>query len=456
MLSVLDLFKISIGPSSSHTAGPMRAAHRFAQDLESWGKLVRTESLKIELYGSLAQTGKGHCTDRAILLGLTGETPDQIDPSTIGPKFARVQEHKTLRLLGTHTITLDPKTDLVFLRDQSLPAHPNAMRFTAYGSGGRALDSNVFYSIGGGFVVAEGEQSSAECESTLEEDIPYPFRTADELLSLGRQHGKAIWQMMLQNERSFRSDGEVEHGIARIWKVMKECTYRGLRTDGFLTGELKVRRRASRLYQALLNHDRTDPLELVDWINLFAIAVSEENADGGRVVTAPTNGAAGVIPAVANYYSKFIDYADDEGLLRFFLTAGAIGILCKRNASISGAEVGCQGEVGVASAMAAGGLVAALGGTNEQVEHAAEIGMEHHLGMTCDPVGGLVQIPCIERNAFGAVKAVNAARMAMSEPGDHKVSLDQVIRTMYQTGKDMQSRYKETSRAGLALNVINC
>jgi L-serine dehydratase len=420
VISVLDLFKISIGPSSSHTAGPMRAAHRFAQDLESWGKLVRTESLKIELYGSLAHTGKGHCTDRAILLGLTGETPDQLDPNTIGPKLARMREQRTLRLLGTHTVRLDPDIDIVFLGDQTLPTHPNAMRFTAYNGSGRELDSNVFYSIGGGFVVAEGEQSFEESESAPEAGIPYPFRSADELLSLGRQHDKAIWEMILQNERSFRSGEEVEHGISRIWTVMKECTYRGLRTDGFLCGGLKVQRRASRLYQALLKRHSSDPLELVDWINLFAIAVSEENADGGRVVTAPTNGAAGVIPAVANYYSKFIDYADDEGLLRFFLTAGAIGILSKRNASISGAEVGCQGEVGVASAMAAAGLVAALGGTNEQVEHAAEIGMEHHLGMTCDPVGGLVQIPCIERNAFGAVKAVNAARMAMSEPGDHK------------------------------------
>jgi L-serine dehydratase len=434
----------------------MKAARRFAQDLEAWGRLARTESLKIELYGSLALTGKGHGTDRAILLGLAGELPDQIDPNTVEPKLARIQEQRTLRLLGTHTVRLDPQRDLLFLHDQTLPLHSNAMRFHAYGMDGRELDSNVFYSVGGGFVVAEGELTNAETDSDVDIDIPFPFRNAAELLSLGRLHQKPIWEMVIENEKSGQSGEAVEHGIHRIWNVMKECTYRGLRTDGVLSGGLNVRRRAPRLYQALLERGGSDPLAVVDWINLFAIAVNEENAAGGRVVTAPTNGAAGVIPAVAHYYSKFIDHADDAGILRFFLTAGAIGILCKRNASISGAEVGCQGEVGVACSMAAGGLVAALDGTNEQVEHAAEIGMEHHLGMTCDPVGGLVQIPCIERNAFGAVKAVNAARMAMNETGVHKVSLDQVIRTMYETGKDMRRRYKETSLAGLAVNVINC
>ncbi len=456
LISVRDLFKIGIGPSSSHTVGPMKAARAFVQDLEAWGRLARTESLKVELYGSLAMTGQGHGTDRAVMLGLTGELPDQIDPSTIGPKLVRIHAQRTLRLLGTHTIRFDPAKDIVFLHDQSLPGHPNAMRFTAYNAVGHELDSNVFYSVGGGFVVAAGEQHSDEIDSVVDARIPYPFETADGLLALGEQHQKAIWEMVLENERACLSGDEVEQSISRIWNVMKECTYRGLRTDGVLSGGLGVRRRAPRLYQALLKRDGSDPLAVVDWTNLFAIAVSEENAAGGRVVTAPTNGAAGVIPAVANYYTKFIDRADDDGILRFFLTAGAIGILCKRNASISGAEVGCQGEVGVASSMAAAGLTAALGGTNEQAEHAAEIAMEHHLGMTCDPVAGLVQIPCIERNAFGAVKAVNAARLAMSDTGDHKVSLDQVIRTMDQTGKDMQSRYKETSLGGLALNVINC
>jgi len=455
-ISILDLFKIGIGPSSSHTVGPMRAARRFAQDLEAWGRLSRTESVKIELYGSLALTGKGHGTDRAILLGLMGEAPDQIDPNTIEPKLARIREQGSLRLLGTHTINFNGEKDLIFKGDQILPGHSNGMRFTAYNPDGRELDSQVFYSIGGGFIVAEGETLQEEGSSVFDLGLTYPFQTATELLFQGKHHQKLIWEMVLDNEKRFRSAEETRHGVFRIWNAMKECTWRGLRTEGVLPGGLQVPRRAPRLYRTLSDRSGLDPLTIVDWINLFAIAVNEENAAGGRVVTAPTNGAAGVIPAVAHYYQKFVDAANGEGIFRFFLAAGAIGILYKENASISGAEVGCQGEVGVACSMAAGGLVAALGGTNEQVEHAAEIGMEHNLGMTCDPIGGLVQIPCIERNAFGAVKAVNAARMAMSEMGDHKVSLDQVIRTMYQTGRDMQAKYKETSLAGLAVNVVEC
>jgi L-serine dehydratase len=455
-ISILDLFKIGIGPSSSHTVGPMRAARRFVQELEAWGRLSRTESVKIELYGSLALTGKGHGTDRAILLGLTGEVPDQIEPNTIELKLARIREQGSLRLLGTHTVNFDEAKELVFKRDQTLPNHSNGMKFTAYNRDGQELDTQIFYSIGGGFIASEGEPFQEEGPSDFDLDTTYPFRSAAELLSQGKQHQKLIWEMMLQNETTFRSAEETVHGIFRIWNAMKECTWRGLKIEGVLPGGLQVPRRAPRLYRTLAERNGSDPLAVVDWINLFAIAVNEENAAGGRVVTAPTNGAAGVLPAVAHYYQKFVDGADDQGIVRYFLTAGAIGILYKENASISGAEVGCQGEVGVACSMAAGGLVAALGGTNEQVEHAAEIGMEHNLGMTCDPIGGLVQIPCIERNAFGAVKAVNAARMAMSEMGDHKVSLDQVIRTMHQTGKDMQARYKETSLAGLAVNVIQC
>lgn len=454
MTSIFDIFKIGIGPSSSHTVGPMRAARRFAQELEACGRLVRTQVIKVDLYGSLALTGKGHRTDLAILLGLAGETPDHIDPATTKAKFSRILEHKRLSLLGKHAITLNVESDMVFHRNEVLPGHPNSMHFAAYDGDNRRLDSRTFYSIGGGFIVAEGEQQDVDNQQTP--DVPYPFRNATDLLSLGKKHEKPIWAMVLANEEISRSEEDISLGIFRFWGVMQDCTQQGFRTDGILPGGLKVRRRAPDLYRALCSRDDSDPLAVIDWVNVCAIAVNEENAAGGRVVTAPTNGAAGVIPAIVHYYRKFVAGADDEGILRFFLTAGAIGILYKENASISGAEVGCQGEVGVACSMAAGGLVAALGGTNEQVEHGAEIGMEHTLGMTCDPIGGLVQIPCIERNAFGAVKALTAARMAMNETGNHKVSLDQVIRTMHQTGKDMQTRYKETSLAGLALNVIEC
>lgn len=455
MTSIFELFKIGIGPSSSHTVGPMRAARRFTQELADKSLLANTNAVTVELYGSLALTGKGHGTDRAILLGLLGEIPDQVDPSTIDAKLNAIREEGSIRLLGVHSIAFDSQRDLIFHGNEVLPGHSNGMRFTAYDAGRKILSQQNFYSIGGGFIVAEGEQKGGDAASNRP-PVPYLFKSADDLLRLGQQRQKAIWEMVLANEMILRSRQEVEQGITRIWQAMKDCTDRGLRTQGILPGGLNVRRRAPQLFEGLSKGGSIDPLAVVDWINLFAIAVNEENAAGGRVVTAPTNGAAGVVPAVAHYYGKFIAGADEQGIFRYFLAAGAIGILYKENASISGAEVGCQGEVGVACSMAAGGLVAALGGTNEQIEHAAEIGMEHNLGMTCDPIAGLVQIPCIERNAFGAVKAVNAARMAMSEPGDHKVSLDQVIRTMFETGRDMQTRYKETSLAGLAVNVVEC
>jgi L-serine dehydratase len=432
----------------------MLAARRFVQELAADGLLCQTEALTIDLYGSLALTGKGHGTDRAILLGLLGELPDKVDPATIEAKIAKAHAQRSLHLLAQHPIAFDFEHDLSFRKNELMPGHSNGMRFAAYDWGKQTLACKIFYSIGGGFIVADGEPLRSEANSP--KSMPYPFTSAAELLRFGIQHQKSIWMLVLENEKVFRNEEEIRCGVANIWQAMKDCTYRGLRTEGTLPGGLQVRRRAPQLYQALCDRHSADPLALVDWINLFAIAVNEENAAGGRVVTAPTNGAAGVIPAVAHYYQKFVDGADEDGIFRFFLTASAIGVLYKENASISGAEVGCQGEVGVACSMAAGGLVAALGGTNEQIEHAAEIAMEHTLGMTCDPIAGLVQIPCIERNAFGAVKAVNAARMSMNETGGHKVSLDQVIRTMYQTGRDMHARYKETSLAGLAVNVVEC
>jgi L-serine dehydratase len=452
--SLFELFRIGIGPSSSHTVGPMRAARRFVQELAAADLLRQTDSITVDLYGSLADTGRGHGTDRAILLGLMGELPEQVEPATIETKITQIRRQQCIRLMGQHTIGFDPQHDLSFRRGEVLPGHSNGMRFAAYNWGKQTLACRIFYSIGGGFIVADDEQQLQKANSLASR--PYPFTSAAELLGLCKQHQKPIWALVLENEKAFRTEEEVRHGVVKIWQEMKDCTYRGLKTEGTLPGGLQVRRRAPDLYRALCDRKSAAPLAILDWINLFAMAVNEENAAGGRVVTAPTNGAAGVIPAVAHYYQKFVDLASDDGIFRFFLTASAIGFLYKENASISGAEVGCQGEVGVASSMAAGGLVAALGGTDAQTEHAAEIAMEHTLGMTCDPVAGLVQIPCIERNAFGAVKAVNAARMSMNETGGHKVSLDQVIRTMYQTGRDMQTRYKETSLAGLAVNVIEC
>ncbi|MGI8744188.1 MAG: L-serine ammonia-lyase [Bryobacteraceae bacterium] len=442
--SIFDLFKIGIGPSSSHTVGPMRAARSFTLDLD----FTRTARIQTELYGSLALTGRGHGTDRAIILGLLGEEPDKIDPARIDPLVTEARNTKRIR-----GIEFDEPRDLLFHGKTTLPGHPNGMRFTAFDATGAVVKQDVYYSVGGGFVVREGESQAA---NTAAAPLPYPFSSAAELLERADESGLSIWAVLLENEKASRTEAEIRERIALVWTVMQECTQRGLATEGILPGGLNVRRRAAQLYRNLRNANAFDALSSMDWLNVYAMAVNEENAAGGRVVTAPTNGAAGVIPAVAHYYKQFVPSATDEGIFRYFLTAGAIGILYKENASISGAEVGCQGEVGVACSMAAGGLVAALNGTNEQVEHAAEIGMEHNLGMTCDPIGGLVQIPCIERNAFGAVKAVNAARMAMTEHGGHKVTLDQVIKTMYQTGLDMQSRYKETSLGGLALNVIEC
>jgi L-serine dehydratase len=475
--SLFELFKIGIGPSSSHTMGPMRAALRFARELESTGLTSKTASIQVDLYGSLALTGHGHGTDRAILLGLSGQTPEGIDPQEIEAQLTAIRGAKALELPGRHTIAFDEAKHLIFHRDQMYPvanivSHPNGVRFSAFDRGGSLLAERVFYSIGGGFIISEAERVAAQDAPVDDETrrVPYPFHSAAELLEKAAAVNITIPQLMLANECALveggRRDEEVRRGILRIWQVMRACTQRGIDCEGILPGGLKVRRRAAKLAARLRARGSKDPLSQLDWITVYAMAVNEENAAGGRVVTAPTNGAAGVVPAVAHYYLEFVDGANEEGILRYFLTAAAIGILYKENASISGAEVGCQGEVGVACSMAAGGLVSAINGPqdtnltpaeiNDRIEHAAEIGMEHHLGMTCDPIGGLVQVPCIERNAVGAIKAVNASRMAMNESEGHKVSLDQVIKTMYQTGLDMQARYKETSLAGLALNVIEC
>jgi len=451
--SVFDLFKIGIGPSSSHTVGPMRAARQFVVDLSTANQLPAAARIKAELFGSLALTGLGHATDRAILLGLSGEKPEQVDPANIESLILQIRANESLNVLGQHILPFLESRDLLFLNSATLPGHPNAMRFSAFDSAGDVLDSAVYYSIGGGFIVKEGAPPFDDSTSL---PVPYQFSNAAELLSIANRKRLPIWQIILKNEATLRPEREVRERLLHIWSVMDACIERGLATEGILPGGLKVRRRAPRLLAKIQARKEPDPLAAMDWVNAFAMAVNEENAAGGRVVTAPTNGAAGLVPAVGRYYRQFMPDASEAGLLRYLLTAGAIGILYKENASISGAEVGCQGEVGVACSMAAGGLAGALGASNDEVEHAAEIGMEHHLGMTCDPIGGLVQIPCIERNAIGAVKAINACRMAMQEGGGHKVSLDQVIRTMYQTGLDMQSRYKETALAGLAVNVKDC
>jgi len=450
--------------------GPMRAACRFAQELATRGELARVARVEADLYGSLALTGLGHATDRAVLLGLAGNEPATIDPAAIEATVAAIRQERRLRLAGKREIGLDEARDLIFHRDTMYPPgaktqHPNGLRMTAFDAAGAVVDQRTFFSVGGGFIVEDGADAQAAAQSGSQ--VPYPFRSAAELLANADQNGLTIAGLMMANERALLGGGEgvaaaarVSAGIDRIWATMKGCIERGMATEGILPGGLSVRRRACRLAERLREKEaagvKGDPLAPLDWLTVYAMAVNEENAAGGRVVTAPTNGAAGVVPAVAQYYEHFIEGADREGILRFFLASAAIGILYKENASISGAEVGCQGEVGVACSMAAGGLAAALGGANGQIEHAAEIAMEHNLGMTCDPIGGLVQIPCIERNAMGAAKAVHATRIAMNESEGHKVSLDQVIRTMYLTGLDMQSRYKETSLAGLALNVIEC
>jgi L-serine dehydratase len=453
-LSVFDIFKIGIGPSSSHTMGPMRAAREFVLGLKNDGLLAHTQQVAVRLYGSLALTGLGHGTDRAVLLGLEGAEPETVDPDSFEPTVKRIRTTGRINLLGEHDTAFDEPMQLLFMRSERLPQHSNGMRFSALGAGGAVLREENYYSIGGGFITREGETEAA---SAVHSTPPYPFGSGDELLEKAREHGLELFELVLANERTWRSDEDIRQGLLRIWQVMQACVERGFRQTGVLPGVLKVRRRAPKLYRVLTeSRNVPNPLEVMDWVNAWALAVNEENAAGGRVVTAPTNGAAGIVPAVLHYYRRFEPGANDDGVIRFLLTAGAIGMLYKKNASISGAEMGCQGEVGVACSMAAAGLVSALHGTNEQIENAAEIGMEHNLGLTCDPVAGLVQIPCIERNAMGSVKAINAARLAMRGDGTHKVSLDQVISTMRQTGADMSAIYKETSQGGLAVNVPEC
>ena len=461
-VSAFDLFKIGIGPSSSHTVGPMRAARLFAERLSNEAVLARTAKLRIELYGSLGATGKGHGSDKAVLLGLSGHEPDTVDVNQIAAYLDAIRESGRLNLLGRQSVPFDEKADLIFNRRETLPLHANGMSFTAYDAAGTELLNKIFYSVGGGFVVSADVAADGALQKRIAPDttiLPYPFHTGDELLSQCRREDVSIAEIMRRNERHWRSDAQIDAGLLKIWSVMQACVQRGCATEGVLPGGYKVKRRAPQLHRQLTANPEAssrDQLVVLDWVNLYALAVNEENAAGGRVVTAPTNGAAGIIPAVLHYYSRFIEGANDRGIVDFLLTAAAIGILYKENASISGAEVGCQGEVGVACSMAAGALCAVLGGTPAQVENAAEIGMEHHLGLTCDPVGGLVQIPCIERNAIASVKAINAARMALRGDGTHYVSLDKVIKTMRETGADMKTKYKETSRGGLAVNVIEC
>ena len=453
-LSIFDIFKVGIGPSSSHTMGPMRAAREFALGLKRAGQLSATHEIAVRLYGSLALTGAGHGTDRAILAGLEGAEPQLVDPDGIETTVQRIRASGRITLLGEHEIGFDEPMQLLFLRHERLPRHTNGMRFSALSLRHQLLREEDYYSIGGGFIV-RGEES--EARETAHAAPPYPFTTAAELLAACREHGLELYELVMANERTWRSEADVRAEALRIWGVMQACIARGFRQTGVLPGVLRVRRRAPKLHRVLSeNSSSSSALDVMDWVNAWALAVNEENAAGGRVVTAPTNGAAGIVPAVMHFYQRFESGAGEEGILRFLLTAGANGMLYKRNASISGAEMGCQGEVGVACSMAAAGLVAALHGTNEQIENAAEIGMEHNLGLTCDPVAGLVQIPCIERNAMGAVKAINAARLAMRGDGTHKVSLDQVIATMRQTGNDMATIYKETSEGGLAVNVPDC
>lgn len=454
-VSIFDLFKIGIGPSSSHTVGPMRAAGIFLKRLREADAFANTVRVRVELFGSLGHTGRGHGTDRAIMLGLENQAPDTVDPDHIGQRMESIGDSGKLMLGGEREININARTDLVFHKRQMLPHHPNGMRFLAFDDEGNELLSRDYYSVGGGFVV-NTEDAAADRIMRDATTMPYPFSRGDELLEICDREGLRIADVMQANEQVWRNRNEVRAELLTIWAAMKDCVQRGVEQTGHLPGGLKVTRRAPTLFRKLKHRAQKDELDSLDWINLYALAVNEENAAGGRVVTAPTNGAAGIIPAVLHYYRRFVSGADEDGVIEFLLTAGAIGLLYKENASISGAEVGCQGEVGVACSMAAGGLTAALGGSMAQVENAAEIGMEHNLGLTCDPVGGLVQIPCIERNAMGAVKAVNATRMAMAGDGKHRVSLDKVIRTMRDTGRDMKTKYKETSRGGLAVNVIEC
>ncbi|MEW2289054.1 L-serine ammonia-lyase [Streptomyces sp. NPDC047841] len=453
-ISVFDLFSIGIGPSSSHTVGPMRAARMFARRLRNEGLLEQAAAVRTELYGSLGATGHGHGTPKAVLLGLTGDSPRTVDVETADARVEAIKTQGRIRLLDEHEIAFDFDRDLVLHRRKALPYHANGMTLWAYDADGEELLTKTYYSVGGGFVVDE-DAVGADRIKLDDTVLKYPFRTGDELLRLTRETGLSISSLMLENERAWRTEEEIRAGLLEIWRVMRECVQRGMSREGILPGGLKVRRRAAVSARQL--RAEGDPLaHAMEWITLYAMAVNEENAAGGRVVTAPTNGAAGIIPAVLHYYINFVPGADEDGVVRFLLAAGAIGMLFKENASISGAEVGCQGEVGSACSMAAGALAEVLGGSPEQVENAAEIGMEHNLGLTCDPVGGLVQIPCIERNGMAAVKAVTAAKMAMRGDGSHKVSLDKVIKTMKDTGADMSVKYKETARGGLAVNIIEC
>ncbi len=454
-ISVFDLFKIGIGPSSSHTVGPMNAARRFATALRDEELLARATRVQVELFGSLGFTGRGHGSDLAVMLGLEGEAPKTVNLDDIPQRLGRITATGRLSLLGAHPVDFVPAQAIVFHRRERLPRHSNGLRFTAF-AGAERLAERVYYSIGGGFLVDhDGRPEGLGHAPSFE--VPHPFTTGAELLERCTASGLSISTLMLQNEEALRSETAVREGLLEIAQAMDACVKRGCEREGILPGGLKVKRRAASLARRLKADARgADPLVVIDWVNLWALAVNEENAAGGRVVTAPTNGAAGIIPAVLRYYRRFVPNADDEGTLRFLLTAGAIGALYKKNASISGAEVGCQGEVGVACSMAAAGLAEVMGGTPEQVENAAEIGMEHNLGLTCDPIGGLVQVPCIERNAMGSVKAINAARLALSGDGKHHVSLDKVIATMRSTGRDMSAKYKETARGGLAVNLVEC
>ena len=466
-LSVFDLFSVGMGPSSSHTVGPMRAAYLFSSALKEAGLLSKVAHIRVELFGSLGATGRGHGSPKAIMLGLAGETPETVDVDAIEDWLASIRESSQLMVLGTHAISFVEKDDLIFSRSRSLPFHSNGMQFVALNAQQQAIDSRIYYSVGGGFIVDE-HAASEDCLIEDKTVLPYPFKSGDQLLALCQQHDISISELMLANETVWRSEVDINKGVMALWQVMKNCIARGCKTEGILPGGLKVKRRAADLYHKLKMSKSTDPLEVLDWVSLYALAVNEENAAGGRIVTAPTNGAAGIIPAVVNYYINFCyvsnnqiedeskedDKSKEEKIRCFLLTAAAVGMLFKMNASISGAEVGCQGEVGSACSMAAAGLTAVLGGSPEQVENAAEIAMEHNLGLTCDPIGGLVQVPCIERNAMASVKAIHAARMALKGDGTHFVSLDKVIKTMRETGRDMQEKYKETSRGGLATHVM--
>ena len=460
-VSVFDLFKIGIGPSSSHTVGPMRAARMFVLRLAHDGQLDRVTRVRAELYGSLGATGRGHGSDKAVLLGLQGEEPDKVDVDSIELRLAEIRRERRLLLAGQCPIGFDERGGDLAFYTRPLPFHANGLRFIAFDAAGAELAARSYYSVGGGFVVSDEVAADGSLQKRIAPDatvLPHPFRSGAELLALTRTTSLDIAGVMRANERHWRSDPEIDTGLRAIWQAMQACVERGLRSEGELPGPFRVKRRAPALYRRLSvpGAGVNDPLALIDWVNLFALAVNEENAAGGRVVTAPTNGAAGIVPAVLHYYARFVPGASEARIFDFLLTAAAIGILYKENASISGAEVGCQGEVGVACSMAAAALAAVFGGTPEQVENAAEIGMEHHLGLTCDPVGGLVQIPCIERNAVASVKAINAARLALAGDGSHVVSLDNVIKTMRETGADMKTKYKETARGGLAVNIVEC